>query len=168
MHSYEQVILNYIESSPGCTRQNVIKQFRHLSDKTIYRNIRLLISKGTVVEDEQARLSLSNKAILGSKDEWPLHSVLKDFQNLTEMTNAFANQDDIFHEKCVTLSHEYGTQLLLLLTDIMVVIAEVKGSDVHKAYKDKTAVDHKAVLMGFSQLERILQTYEQLPNSLVA
>jgi|SRR5688572_6978089 len=160
MRSYEELIFKWIKEKNKVNRKETIHEFQHISPKTVYQNINRLIQAGRINEDKFGYLTVSKKELMESRDTWPMHPVLREFVNVDEITNAFANQDFEFITKCKELSHKYGTELTILLTDLTIMLATLKSVDIWKAYEEKTPVDRDELNRQFEQLETVLSTYK--------
>lgn len=142
---------------PGQNRQDIIAAFPQVAPKTVYLNVQKLIGKSLVEEDRHGLLRASVKLNNQSKDEWPTHRILKDYVNATPMTNAFANQDDLFKERCTELSHEYSQEIGYLLINATVLYATVQNLDVWKAYEQKNPIDRETLDGELARLEDLFR-----------
>jgi len=157
MRSYQEPILNYIVVAQPITRKEILSEFEHISPKTVYDNVNKLKDKNFIVEDKFGKLTVSSKFVKGSVDSWPLHPVLREHQNINAITNAFVNQDENLLEIAKELSHTYGTQMTILLNDLMIILATLKSVDTWKAYEIKHPVNRDELYDDLTNLKSILE-----------
>lgn len=154
MHSYEQAIFDFIQEHPKCTRAKIITHFHQLSSKTVYRNLQRLKAKRVIVEDKYHEFYVYADED-ARRDDWPVHKILKDFMVGTEITSAYANQDDQALEKLIALSQKYNQELGLLVINLTVIMATINNLDVHKGFDQKRPLDRAAFDVEVYQLEQI-------------
>lgn len=155
MRSYEQPILDYIIDHPGCTRKNALAEFSYLDPKTVYLNIRKLLASKAIEESHLGELKATRSTRERTKDSWPVHRFLTSFTNVTEITNAYACQDDLFRERITDLRRKYGEVLGLLSINITLILAMDNGSDMHTGFHEKKPINRE-------QLEMELKTFEAM------
>jgi len=157
MQSYEQTILNYIIDHPGCTRKHVLHEYNHLSSKTIYLNIRKLIASNAIEEGSFGELKAVRETKERTKDTWPIARALRDFENVTEIINAYVCQDGETREKMIELSHKYGQTLALLSVNITVLQATVMNSDMHAGFYEKKPINRDVLEYELKEFETLLE-----------
>jgi Mn-dependent DtxR family transcriptional regulator len=162
MRSYEQAVFDVIKNKGRVNRKEILHEFQHLAQKTVYGNVNKLERAGRIKIDQFGYISLTDKELNGGKDDWPIHPILESYMNTTAMTNAFAWQDDEFIEDAKALSRKYGHQMTLLLNDLSVLYAIMQGVDTWKAYESKSPIDRDELKHDFEQLSNLLEHYNTL------
>jgi len=161
MQSYEQIILNYIIDHPGCTRKHVLHEYNHLSSKTIYLNIRKLIASKAIEEGSFGELKAVRDTKERTKDTWPIVRPLRDFENATEIINAYVCQDGETREKMIELSHNYGTTLALLAVNITILQAIVMNSDMYAGFYEKKPINRNVLEYELKEFETLLELVKE-------
>jgi hypothetical protein len=156
---YEQDILDFIIKNQPTNRKQVLNTFKHLSQKTVYRHIANLRDEKKIFLDNDGFLIGDNP----NKPLWATISHLREFRNLTEMSNAYAQQSEDFVHMRDKLLGEHTQAVALFLIDLTIILtSKLEGFALSDSFDKEThrPIDKQRLRIAFEQLENAIKNYE--------
>lgn len=151
----KEALLDYISDNQPIPRQILVKQLvgsGRISRRSCYYHIDTLINEKRVSFDEN-----KNLVTVAPASNWILPHLLISNVNLTDITNAYANQSPALDKYTKALIEDYGAELTKLLINLLIMLnLTVRGFENSTKFTDLRPVDEFGLEREFKTLRYIL------------